>query len=389
MANIGLPDSLLSRFDLLFIVLDKMDAEEDRKLAAHVLRSHLFRKVGELDGTPMTVETNADVIVADDPKHDEEDATSEMFQPYVHQGRRPRRRVRTDDDDRPLTVDFVKKYVMYAKARVHPVLSTEAASSIANEYATLRDKEGEMKTLPVTARTLETMIRLSTAHAKARLSDTVEEQDARAAFDLINFAYFNEAKVVARPKKQRRAEDGSRSDGSDDDDDDDDEDRGDQAGDKADKADRAAPSTPKPAGTPARTTRSTPRQQRKASPRPHGPFDFTEDDDEAAPAPKTPAKKTPAKKTPAKKSPAKQDEPDQPQDDQQPPEAKQPEGKQPREKPSGAQEKLIRKALNTLRSAASITVQQLLDAVAKHDAAITRAHVLFALDVRRTRRRRS
>jgi len=70
-------------------------------------------------------------------------------------------------------------------------LSSDAAKHIVSKYAELRSKE-DTKTLPVTPRTLETMIRLSTAHAKCRLSNTAVLRDAKVACDLMNFALYNE-----------------------------------------------------------------------------------------------------------------------------------------------------------------------------------------------------
>lgn len=55
MENIGLQDSLLSRFDLLFIMLDRMDPEQDREISDHVLRMHRYRNPREQEGAGIHV----------------------------------------------------------------------------------------------------------------------------------------------------------------------------------------------------------------------------------------------------------------------------------------------------------------------------------------------
>jgi len=90
-----------------------------------------------------------------------------------------------------LTKEFLRKYIYFAKMKQAPTLSEEAMENISAAYANMRSKSG-MKNLPVTARTLETIIRLSSASAKVRLSRTVDTQDVDCAVELINFVLFHE-----------------------------------------------------------------------------------------------------------------------------------------------------------------------------------------------------
>ena len=96
-----------------------------------------------------------------------------------------------------------------------PTLTKEASETIAEEYSKLRSQDTEhtdmARTQPVTARALETLIRLATAHAKARLSVNVEVEDAEAAIEMVQFAYYK--KVVQKPKKTRHRENGEATDG--------------------------------------------------------------------------------------------------------------------------------------------------------------------------------
>lgn len=86
--------------------------------------------------------------------------------------------------------DLLKKYIAYARKNVHPVLSREAMEEIKRYYVKMRkglrrgDEDG-VQPIPITARQLEALIRLSEAHARMRLSETVTREDARAAIEII------------------------------------------------------------------------------------------------------------------------------------------------------------------------------------------------------------
>ncbi|XP_066532655.1 DNA replication licensing factor MCM3 [Hoplias malabaricus] len=205
MENIGLQDSLLSRFDLLFIMLDQMDPEQDREISDHVLRMHRYRDPHEQDGAALTLGGAVDVLATDDPDAaQEEEAELQVYEKHNHllHGNRRQR-------DRVVSKEFMRKYVHVAKA-ISPVLTQEAANHIAEEYSRLRNQDqlgsDIARTSPVTARTLETLIRLSTAHAKARMSKSVELQDTEVAVELVQFAYFK--KVLEKDRKRSRQGDG-------------------------------------------------------------------------------------------------------------------------------------------------------------------------------------
>jgi DNA replication licensing factor MCM3 len=209
--NIALPDSLLSRFDLLFVVTDDIEDARDRQVSEHVLRMHRYRQPGTEEGAPVReegaqllgvgLETDAD---ANRPAE-----VYEKFNPMLHSGvtvttgRGAARKVEV------LSIPFIKKYIQYAK-REKPILTKGAADHIVATYSALRNDEldaGTRRTSPITARTLETLIRLSTAHAKARLSKRVEQKDADIAEQILRFALFKEVVEDDRRKRRRTARD--------------------------------------------------------------------------------------------------------------------------------------------------------------------------------------
>ncbi|KAF2719255.1 DNA replication licensing factor mcm3 [Polychaeton citri CBS 116435] len=228
--NIALPDSLLSRFDLLFVVTDDIEDVRDRQVSEHVLRMHRYRQPGTEEGAPVREQLNQTLGVGLEEEADANKPSEvyEKFNVMLHAGvtvtigRGSSRRVEV------ISIPFIKKYIQYAKQRIKPVLTKGAADHVVSAYSSLRNDEMEgnqRKTSPMTARTLETLIRLASAHAKARLSQRVELKDAEVAEEILRYALFKEVVQVERKKRGRNNGDAAgamstdnESSGSDDDD---------------------------------------------------------------------------------------------------------------------------------------------------------------------------
>jgi len=185
--NINLPDSLLSRFDLLFVLLDQSDSLIDRAIASHVLDMHACKHE-----TARSIQVLVDVPLSEG----EPEPMYSRHHSLDRAGTTP---------DTTLSKCFLQKFIYYVKHRPwQPSLTAEAESFIAEQYSSWRGSKAEEmrhgRTLPVTSRTLETMIRLSSAHAKMRLSKFVEKMDAMMAVTILRYAIEAEELTSARVK---------------------------------------------------------------------------------------------------------------------------------------------------------------------------------------------
>ena len=134
--QIDLPETLLSRFDLIFPIVDRPDKDRDLKLVKHILKMH-----------------------------EEPEETEPAIDP-----------------------DLFRKYISYARKHVKPKMTKQAEKMIEEFYVGLRNKynqQGEVKAVPITTRQLEAIIRLAEASAKVRLSEKVTKRDVNRAINLI------------------------------------------------------------------------------------------------------------------------------------------------------------------------------------------------------------
>ncbi|KAK2954755.1 putative DNA replication licensing factor MCM3 [Blattamonas nauphoetae] len=254
--NVGLPDSLISRFDLLFVILDIPAPDTDRSLAKHVLMLNSKRETrqdiraprvrDDDDGINRTLDSSSSTTFSSVSKTNVmDDLTNQIMgiqnaslqddglalASGISKQKRTGKKARTEEtatvyqsidetitqlqaelvqsgetvtgnrkeetaffeqtissrdqtNIQVLSVPFLRKYIHLAK-NIHPSLSDSVCDYITQQYVSIRSERNRRTAVPVTARTLETLIRLATAHAKLRFSGTVDEIDGLAAISLL------------------------------------------------------------------------------------------------------------------------------------------------------------------------------------------------------------
>ena len=134
--NINLPVTILSRFDLIFLVKDLPDPDSDSQMSSHILQLH---------------------------------------------------RARHGSEEAPFQPDFLRKYISFAK-RIVPVLTPDAVKELQDFYLKMRGTTGREAAVAITPRQLEALVRLSEARARAFLRDQVTVEDAKSAVKIMTYA---------------------------------------------------------------------------------------------------------------------------------------------------------------------------------------------------------
>ncbi len=144
--QIKLPAPLISRFDLIFAIMDRPDKKKDLDIARHILKVH-----------------HAGEVISNEKEFEVE----KRFEPKFSK-------------------ELMRKYIAHAKA-IKPVMTDECMQKLEDFFMEIRGSGGDSESIPITARQLESLIRLAEASARAHLREKVIAEDAERAIKVTRY----------------------------------------------------------------------------------------------------------------------------------------------------------------------------------------------------------
>jgi len=171
--NVNLSDPILSRFDVLCVLRDESDPVKDEMLADHVVCSHMR-------------------------SHPEADANDKRTQP-----RKQQRDVVSAD---PIDQDLLQKYIVYARKHVKPQVTDIDKNKLARFYQEIRQEAFRSGGAPMTARHVDSIMRLTEASAKMELRQhcTSADLDWALSVTLESFIQSQKHQVAEELRKRFR-----------------------------------------------------------------------------------------------------------------------------------------------------------------------------------------
>ncbi|CAN1805555.1 Probable DNA helicase MCM8 [Linum perenne] len=177
--NLKMSAALLSRFDLVFILLDKHDEVLDKRLSDHIISLHAGNKEPSSPGK----RRRTDLAI-----------TSGTIDTSVKSGSlasRLRLCPHKDADFSPLPGSLLRKYIAYARTYVFPRMTKPAADILQKFYLQLRDHNTSADGIPITARQLESLVRLAEARARLELREEITSQDAMDVVEIMKESLYD------------------------------------------------------------------------------------------------------------------------------------------------------------------------------------------------------
>ncbi|XP_042338922.1 DNA helicase MCM8, partial [Plectropomus leopardus] len=167
--NLKMGSALLSRFDIVFLLLDIPDESHDRHLSEHVMANRAGK--GRTSSATVTRASS--------------DLETSILLEHSDMPLSERLQVPPGETVDLIPVSLLRKYISYARQYVHPSLSPEAARTLQVFYLSLRSQAHSADSTPITTRQLESLIRLTEARARLELRETATGGDAEDVVEIM------------------------------------------------------------------------------------------------------------------------------------------------------------------------------------------------------------
>ncbi|RMX34536.1 hypothetical protein pdam_00021143 [Pocillopora damicornis] len=170
--NLKMGSALLSRFDLVFILLDKPDEEMDCMLSEHVMALHAGKK-------------SAFGVVTARRRSREDSSSDEDEMRRQWEADKPlseRLKIARNEEFDAIPSQLLRKYVGYARTYVHPKLTPAAAEVLQNFYLDLRQQHHSADSTPITTRQLESLIRITQSKRFVAELSRISEREYNSLF---------------------------------------------------------------------------------------------------------------------------------------------------------------------------------------------------------------